>query len=294
MADAGTTQGPSGTRTSSADGADRGDARAAGGERIAAVRGPSTRGVGLIMAAIVLLAPVSGLLFAAQQDPTYGAQAEVVLDLGDMANAPATRRLQTARVLARSRLVLEPVAAQWELSPEAVDRALTVTVVDQSSVLQVQVAQPDPETARGIAQEVAQHVVTLLPDGGEQLRRELMEDELDRIAARLQEYEGRLRDLEGAEATAPDDQGPMYPSADERLVQEEITQLLARRTGLTELLLDLDLGEAQRQAPRVVDAFVLEQPLSPNRRSILAISTIVGVALATGFGVLMWWRRYGD
>jgi hypothetical protein len=294
MADAATTQEPSGTPTSSADGADRADARAADGERIAAVRGPSTRSVGLIMAAIVLLAPVSGLLFAAQQDPSYGAQAEVVLDLGDMANAPATRRLQTARVLARSRLVLDPVAAQWELSPEAVDRALTVTVVDQSSVLQVQVAQPDPEMARGIAQEVAQRVVTLLPDGGEQLRRELMEEELDRISARLEEYEGRLRELEGAQAPGTNGQGPMYPSADERLVQEEITQLLARRTELTELLLDLDLGEAQRQAPHIVDAYVLEQPLSPNRRSMLAISTIVGVAVATGFGVLMWWRRYAD
>jgi len=102
--------------------------------------------------AVLLLAPMltagAGAYVVTEQSPRiYAAQSEIVFDVRDLSWASAERFLATQVVVARSRALLDPIAAAFDMPVRRLEEGLSVETVAQSGVLRLQYASPSAALA---------------------------------------------------------------------------------------------------------------------------------------------------
>jgi uncharacterized protein involved in exopolysaccharide biosynthesis len=93
--------------------------------------------------------------------PRYGAQTEVVFDLGDRGEI-GEQYLATQAVVVKSRAVLEPVARAFGLRYEDAEDRLDVSFLRGSAVLRIQYTDPDRAKALAVLEEIARNYAAVL------------------------------------------------------------------------------------------------------------------------------------
>lgn len=108
---------------------------------------------------IVAAATTSAILVNALRGPVYGAEAEILYRTEDPSGARAERELATQQVILQGRGVLQPVAAEADLTVEDLQEKLTVDIVGSSDVLRLRVGDRDVAEAVDLTESIADSYV---------------------------------------------------------------------------------------------------------------------------------------
>lgn len=158
-----------------------------------------------LAATIILLAAGLALAGALMWPKTYAARGEVLYPITQEQPTGSAlredRSLTTQLVLLRGRAVLGPVAADQGRSVEDLREHVTVTVLDSSEIIQVEVTDRAQQRALQTAQAVVNGYLTLSQSGQPMLRQRL-EAELVAANTALADAQARLTPAATATATA--------------------------------------------------------------------------------------------
>ena len=237
--------------------------------------------------------PLAAWRIADGRTPVYAARAEVLAnETSDTPNGTQfAAAVATQRVVMRSRAVVEPVAAEHGLEPADLEEALTVEDLTGSTVLQVTVADEDPELALAVVESMVNTYLALAPVVDDDSARELLLSEVADLEAEQRDIEEELVSIEANNAQARAiGASPENPTRERRLTAQSAE--LERRIGnLRERLTVMAVEDLESQEPEtsslVSSPFVLRDPVSPNPVRAAALGALVGFSLA-GALILVW------
>jgi capsular polysaccharide biosynthesis protein len=110
----------------------------------------------LLGVVIIAVTTVGAYLVSSRGTEIYGAQVEFLVQSDRFASDSAiNRQIQTQSVLILSRAVLEPVATRLGMETTDLEEIVTAEVIGESQVVRLLVANPDPDTARQLANAIA-------------------------------------------------------------------------------------------------------------------------------------------
>jgi ElaB/YqjD/DUF883 family membrane-anchored ribosome-binding protein len=257
---------------------------------------PSVRALALMAAAVVAISSSAALAFGLLSQRVYGAQAEIIFQpSGDLSVFRAERDMATQEVVLRGRAVLEPVARNTGIPVEDLRDMVSVEILGQSNILRITVANPDPETARSLAELVTTEYLsrfssasaTAVDPATEQLERQV-QTLSDTISKMLDRLERLARE-----------RGPRDPATqEERELRAAVTSTLQRMGTLQDHLAGLERKRFQQpEVSLLVAAHRLERSLRPRPLQALAVGALVGLFLTAGAAVALlrpWARHGGD
>lgn len=239
--------------------------------------------------ALIVVSTATAWVISALSDPVYGARTDLIYALDDVQSQPqADRVLATQIVVLRSRAVLEPVAENAGLSPEELDEKTDVELLDDSQVIRVTVADPDPERALGMAEDLGERYVDFVARRNEQQlaeQTELLESEVEALREERATIEERLAELSAGRAAGE----PI--GAEERRLEIELQDVLGAITDRQSQQVALRVAATEAAAALVLTPpYVLEDPLAPRPLRAVAAGLFVGILLAGVTVVLL--NRY--
>jgi capsular polysaccharide biosynthesis protein len=251
-------------------------------------------GIGTVTAiagAAIVICTLTALPIVLSQPRVYGAQADLIFNPGaDMSDAAADRALVTQEVVLRSRTVLEPVAEATRIPVEGLKKALSVEVVNQSNVVRITVADRDADTARRVAQLIAEEYekrTLFTTSAADQQPIAYLERQIEQLTASLAGMQARVDRL--ARRREPD--APM--STEERQLQLLATATQQRLARAQDQLTELQLGRLNQPRSRILaPAQVLEDPLRPRPVQAIAAGALVGVFVAAAIVLVLFRPRF--
>lgn len=231
------------------------------GRRSPRRRLPDWTRVALVAVGLVVLSVASALFFGSLAPTVYGARVEILYTSPEGSPDDARERtLATERELIRSRAVLADVSNDVGMPLRELQDAVAVDV-GRDDLIRLTVGDEDPRRALTLAQSVASRYLERQSrlSSESDPRRQLIQQEIDRLTADDAEQTDARRD---------------------------------RVARLQDRLLDLQVESVSRpQAELLSPAYLLDNPLSPNRLRLIALGLVIGLLLATGVAVAMLRQR---
>jgi hypothetical protein len=241
-----------------------------------------------VIAVATLLGGVIGFAVAKISTPVYGARSEILFQLGD-ANPTGflreDRRLSTQLVALKSREVLGPVASANKMSYEDLVKKVSVTVLDESEILRIQVADPSKDKAAKLTKDVVARFLETAPsranaDVQQFLTKQIAD--IDAALALLREQANRL-----------ESQNPNGPSTPAQLrIQSEIQAKLDQRGSAADRLNDATVqGINQPRVEKLTDVYALDSPVAPKPVKSGIAGALAGFMIGLVAAAFMVWRR---
>jgi uncharacterized protein involved in exopolysaccharide biosynthesis len=256
---------------------------------------PSVRILALMAAAVVAISGSAALAFSLLSQPIYGAQAEIIFQpSGELSVFRAERDMATQEVILRGRAVLEPVARNTGIPVADLQDMISVEILGQSNILRITIGNPDPETARSLAQLVTtEYLVRFSSDSANAVdpAAEHLDRQVQTLSATISKMLDRLERL--ARERGPGDP----PTAEERELRATVTSTLQRMGTLQEELTGLEKKRFQQpEVSLLVPAHRLEGRLRPRPLQALAVGALVGLFLTAGtaLALLRPWARHAN
>jgi uncharacterized protein involved in exopolysaccharide biosynthesis len=168
------------------------------------------------------------------------------------------RNISTQLVLLRSRTVLAPVAAEWDVAVEDLTAAVAARVVDESEVIDVELVDADPARAQEMLGAVIDRYLEVSPNDARAELRTYLDTELASVLARIDE---------------------LPPDSVDR--QAELAPLVDREQWLRTRLDELEFTDiAGPAATVVVEPYVEGTPVSPRPVVTTAAGATAGLLVA--------------
>jgi capsular polysaccharide biosynthesis protein len=243
----------------------------------------------LVILTVLTLVAANGAALAISMTSKriWGARVEIVFQpASDLGEAAADRQLFTQEVILRSRAVLDPVAKATRTPVTDVEKSLAIDILNQTNVIRVTVSSPDKETARVLAQRIADTYSQEVSSAGtseysssvSQLQRRISQ-----LSFGLAADQNRLAQLRA---------DPAVTVAERDLAARvtSVQQLLAK---LQDQLAGLEMRRFRLPAAEVLTrAYVLPTPLQPKPLQALAVGSLVGLFVATVIAIVLLWRGF--
>ncbi|RKT87117.1 Capsular polysaccharide biosynthesis protein [Saccharopolyspora antimicrobica] len=229
---------------------------------------------------IVLLGAATAFIGALVWPPVYAARAQILFEIGEEKSTGFLREdrsLTTQLVLLRSRQVLGPVAAQERIPVEELEKAVTMSLLDSSEVLQVEARAGGPDVALRRTREIVDRYRDVARTNGESGVDDYVIGNLADVRAQL------------AEATAQASRERAVPGSPSLDAAEALVQGLQQREQQLQSQLDqLSITELARSEPKVVvPAYSVTDPVSPRPVFATAAGALTGLLVAAVTAVLL-------
>lgn len=235
------------------------------------------------IAAVVVIITASTLLFSLAQKPVYHGEAKVLMT----AQAPgsllaqlqfsAEKDVQTQVNLITLQPLLEQVIASesLEITPEKLNKRVTVTGIVNTSLISIRVKDEDPARAAAIANALANTYV----DWSRSLKRASIAAAAEQIELKLADASKEVQSLIGLQVD--EEQLPAHQAR----VESALARQSALATQLEQLRVSeqLEVGSASVVAPAVVDNEVVSP--KPVRNTVLAL--VVGLLFGIGVAFIV-------
>jgi uncharacterized protein involved in exopolysaccharide biosynthesis len=250
--------------------------------------GPVTTRLVLLALTIILLGTAAGLAAALVLPKTYGARAEVLYSVGQQQQSgdplKQGRDLSTQLVYLKSRAVLGPVATKQGREYKDLDKAVTVEVLDNSNVIEVQADGPTKLAALQTLQSVMDGYMTLIgqPTG---VSRNL-DTQLADAKANTAQLQTRVQQLTTAVAAGTATQVALNDA------RTQLTASLDREKAIQARIDEINLtGQNGPDAQLLTPPYSLPDPVFPQPLIAAGTGALVGVIVA-GAVVAMSVRRW--
>lgn len=246
------------------------------------------------VAALLVVPPLAAGLLSTAQSPIYAAEADVLYQGGDSTDAQSIEReLATQQVLLQSRPLIQQAAEVADRSPENVADAVSVEVLEQSSVLRVHVEDADPDVAEQIATSLVEEYIAAVQaqttsSATAAEERQLLQEQVDGLNVRLDEVTTRIGEL--VEIPVPSAAAQL----ELRSLESEAETIRGRLTALQAQILETDLRglqEGRGGAQVFAAATVLDEPVAPQPLRAAAAGALLGIALALALLALLRYRH---
>lgn len=243
------------------------------------------------------LAAGAAYLFRSNEPDVY--RAKVTVSVGGIMDAPnpelndlrtGVELVQNYAVLAKTYDVLEAAveAGNFPVSPNELGDLLSTRVIDNTSLLVLEIEYTDPVLAADMANEIARQLIANSPTNltpEQQSQIDLANAEIDRLREELQQLRLQLNAIDGQLATTIDpatieDLRAQRNTIADQVIQtsSNIAQFSANITTLQRRTNSLDIVERAR---------VPTTPIGSSLLSQVILAAIVGLALAAGVALLI-------
>ncbi|HYZ37793.1 MAG TPA: hypothetical protein VE673_13910 [Pseudonocardiaceae bacterium] len=231
----------------------------------------------LLALTIILLGTAAGLAAALVLPKTYGARAEVLYAVGEQQQSgdplKQGRDLSTQLVYLKSRAVLGPVATKEGRQFKDLDKAVTVQVLDNSNVIEVEADGPTKLAALQTLQSVMDGYMTLIgqPTG---VSRNL-DTQLADAKQNTAQLQTRVQQLTTAVATGTATQAALNDA------RAQLTASLDREKAIQARIDELNLtGQNGPDAQLLTPPYSLPDPVFPQPLIAAGTGALVGVIVA--------------
>ncbi len=250
---------------------------------------PAARGllrvlvIALAALLVIGIAAAGGYVVGSGEEKLYAAQTEVIFEPGDT-NVDLQEEMATQEVVVRSLDILGPVAEEFSVPIETLEETLAVEVVRGSRVLRLTVGHADPETARRLAEAIAQRYVEVTNATAQTSTTrtgELIAERIDAFTRRLSQVESRI---DRAQAQEREDEVAR--------LEAEQEFLLDRIGNLEDSLAEVQVVTSSAARTRVLtSAFVFDEPIRPRPLERAAAGALIGmvIAAAVAFVITRLW-----
>jgi uncharacterized protein involved in exopolysaccharide biosynthesis len=247
--------------------------------------------LGLVEALITLLGAEVGLEGTQVIPATYAARAEVhypITEEQPTGFLREDRNLTTQLVLMRSSAVLGPAAACAGVELADLDDNITVSLVDSSEIIQLEVQASSPESAlRQVNSVLTSYLAVTADDPGSSALR-YMESRLEEIRSRIESTEEDLATLRSQQAGGGVDAQLATRSG-------ELETLVASEQELQGQLDQMQIIERSGpNAEPITQPYMLPTPVSPSPTILTATGGLTGLVIAACFVALALRRRIGS
>lgn len=252
---------------------------------------------------ILLLGPIIGAglgwTAASQSEPVYQADTKLLLDrssigadqessAGAYNNILAAERLtQTFGQLVETRVVLSEALLRMgndagDLTVEDLEAALTVTVVPDTQIIQIEATDSDPQRAALVVNQVGavfiEQAATLRPDLST-ANADALQESIDDIVEDMAATQEQIEELESS-----DDAGTASIQAQLRDLRTLLGEYQSRHAELVEVQQRMTLSAAESGVlVRVVDpAVASDTPISANPAFMVFLGILGGLSVAGG------------
>lgn len=238
---------------------------------------------------LILLGSCAGFVGALLWPPTYAARADILF--ADTAEQSSTLRqsldLTTQLVRLRSREVLGPVAARYHTPVEEFEKNVSVSVVDSSEIVQVEVRNHSRDAAVGQDKDIVDRYMQVAGYRQTSAGSRYLRGELDRTAADLGKARAEAQMWRQDQGTAP----PPSP-ADVASNEARVQSLTSRQQQILSQLDQVNVSQLSKAAPQVVVApYLVRDPVSPRPGYAAAGGALTAVLIAAGVVPLIARRR---
>ncbi|MDQ4094422.1 MAG: hypothetical protein M3143_13845 [Actinomycetota bacterium] len=241
-------------------------------------RGQLTARLVLLALTIILLGAASGLAGALVLPKTYGARAEIFYAINrDQGGDPLrqNRQLSTQLVLLKSRAVLGPVAQKQDRQFEDLDKDVSVKVLDNSEVIQVEAHGSTELAAMQTLQAVLDDYLALAgqPSGvARDLQTQLADarQNTTQLQVRVQELTTGVLAATATQTSLNDARAQLAASSD----REKAFQARIDEVTLT--------GQVGPDSQLLTPPYFLPDPVSPQPLIAAATGALVGLLVAGG------------
>lgn len=231
----------------------------------------------LLALTIILLGTAAGLAAALVLPKTYGARAEVLYAVGEQQQSgdplKQGRDLSTQLVYLKSRAVLGPVATKEGRQFKDLDKAVTVQVLDNSNVIEVEADGPTKLAALQTLQSVMDGYMTLIgqPTG---VSRNL-DTQLADAKQNTAQLQTRVQQLTTAVAAGTATQAALNDA------RAQLTASLDREKAIQARIDELNLtGQNGPDAQLLTPPYSLPDPVFPQPLIAAGTGALVGVIVA--------------
>lgn len=244
-----------------------------------------------LIALLMLVAGGAAYYNSLQEIPVYAASATMIVNPGvstDLNEYNAMFEIQQIAVtygqLVATGPVLDRVAAR--LGVPFIESGVSASGNEESQFLSVRVTDPDPARAVLVANTVVEEFERYIADRATNRAEAVkfgLNTQVDSLNGRLEEIDAQLADLRAA------------ASADDPVVQQQITDLTEERSDVTQSLTDLNTSAVTIDAQilagsaqvELVDPATAAGQISPNPRSALMLGLFVGLIIGVGVVALL-------
>ncbi|MBV9029869.1 MAG: hypothetical protein JO063_12830 [Pseudonocardiales bacterium] len=242
----------------------------------------------LVALTIILLGTAAGLLGALVLPKTYGARAEILYSISQdqQSGDPLRqdRQLSNQLVFLKSRNVLEPVAQKQGRQYDDLDKNISVTVLDNSEVIQVEADGPTKLAAMQTLQAVMDGYLTLIRQpSGATLN---LDTQLADAHANTTQIQTRVQQLTTA---------VLAGTATQTALNDARTQLnasLDREKAIQAKIDDRKLnGQAGPDAQLLTPPYSLPDPVFPQPLIAAGTGALVGVLVVGAMAAVVARRR---
>jgi uncharacterized protein involved in exopolysaccharide biosynthesis len=247
---------------------------------------PSVRALALMGAMVLAVSAGAALAFGLLTQRLYGAQAEIIFQpSGELSVFRAERDMATQELILRGRAVLEPVARMTGIPLEDLQDMVLVEILGQSNVLRITVANPDPETARALAELVTTEYLTNY-SASSAIE---VDPAADRLERQVQTLSNTLSKMLDRLEQLTRQRGARDPTtAEEQQLRRTITSTLQRMGSLQDQLTTLEQKRFQQpEVTLLVPAHRLEGLLRPRPVHALAVGALVGLFLVAAIALTL-------
>lgn len=216
---------------------------------------------------------------------TYGARSEIVFPLNAQIASGSflreDRSLSTQLVAMKSHAVLDPVAAQFNLSYNALSKKEIVSVLQNSEVIRIEVDDHSGSKAKSIVGEIAKSYLKQQTDQNATIE-SYLNGQIKAINNQLGTFTTQFNDLEAKRQATASLANPNPPESPAQLsVQSEISNLNGQVATLQGRLEAVTVGNLQQpQVRQLTQPYVLGSPVAPKPLRAAAAGALAGVMLA--------------
>lgn len=243
--------------------------------------------LGVLALALVLIGAAAAFGGALLWPPQYAARAEILYEISTEKPTGFLREdrsLTTQLVLLRSRTVLGPVAASKAVHFEDLQKEVTISLVDSSELIQVEVRADSPDSAKRRARAIVDRYLQVAPVANSSEAASYLSTQL----ADIQQKQERAR-LELARHTQASDEGASSAA------EAHLQSLNQRQQQLMSQLDELKVGELGSSQPQVVaPPYALADPVSPQPLFAATAGALAGLVVAAAAIALLarrWTKR---
>lgn len=242
----------------------------------------------LLVLGVLVPGAISYYLASTRED-VFQSRVSLMVGGSIEASSPNQNTMNTANLLAQAyaqlvkrRPILEPVIDKLGLTIGADQLAeqITAYVQPQLQLLEIEVIGPDPEWVAAVANGLATELVERSPAASQDAGlRDLVQEQIIDLQAKIEKVGGDIRELEDAMAT-------MTSAAEISEARDRVTAMEMVLTSYQGTLASLIQSLAREQGPNTLTVmeYAIEptQPLSKRLTLTTALAGLVGLALAVG------------
>ncbi|MDQ3276283.1 MAG: hypothetical protein M3Q39_14990 [Actinomycetota bacterium] len=238
---------------------------------------------------IVLVGAVAGWVGALVAPATYVARAQVLYPITQ--EQPTgflreDRNLTTQLVFLRSRAVLVPAAAAAASPVDEFEKDVTISLVDSSEIIEVEVRDGSPEAALRAVSAIVSTYFAAEQSAPKSGVRDYLDGQLTDLRIQITDTRERLLELRGqpSEGAVTDAQ---VANAD-----SELSALVGREQAVASQLDQLEIVELAGPTPELTtQPYALTKPISPKPLVLAATGALTGLVVAAGVVALVARRR---